>query len=140
MPLNRRRPDGGRNGRRRQPDRIATGGLERVLSGGKELDAIFQGAGTLDLDSANCVGLIEGWGSGTKIDLRDNAFEANTTFGFDSASGMFSITDGQHSSFIHLLGNYTAGDFKLSSDSHGGTLITEPVGHSMIVPPLQGLS
>jgi autotransporter passenger strand-loop-strand repeat protein len=119
---------------------IETGGLERVDSGGKELDAVFHGAGTLDLDSASCVGQVDGWLLGARIDLRDIAFGANTSFGFDSVSGMFSITDGQHSSLLQVLGNHTAGDFKLSSDGHGGTFITDPLGGGLIVPPLHGLS
>jgi autotransporter passenger strand-loop-strand repeat protein len=106
--------------------RIATGGDERVYGGGMEYDAIFKGAGMLDLDSASCVGLIEGWQAGAKVDLRDIGFGANTTFGYDSATGIFSITDGQHSSSLQLWGQYAASDFSLSSDGHGGTLITDP--------------
>jgi autotransporter passenger strand-loop-strand repeat protein len=103
-------------------------GKERVLSGGLERDAIFDLGGTLDLDSANCVGMIEGWQVGAKVDLRDTAFGANTSFGYDNATGTFLITDGQHFSFLHLLGQYTASNFSLSSDGHGGTLISNPVG------------
>lgn len=104
---------------------IDTDGLERVLSGGIELQAIFKGAGTLDLDSANCVGLIEGWQAGARVDLRDIAFGPNSTLGYDSLSGILSISDGQHTSYLHFLN--PTGVFNASSDGHGGTLITDAV-------------
>jgi len=115
---------------------IGTGGVERILAGGKELDAIFQGAGLLDLDSSNCVGLIDQWQTGARIDLRDIAFGANTVFGY--SNGMLSVSDGQHTDYLQFLGQLSTGNFKLSSDGHGGTMITDPVGAGMIVPPMRG--
>jgi len=34
------------------------------------------------------------------------------------------VTDGVHTASIHLLGYYVASEFAISSDGHGGTLIT----------------
>ena len=49
---------------------------------------------------------------------------------------MLTISDGSSVAKISLLGQYTAGDFALSSDGHGGTFITDP----MVSPAPGGIS
>jgi len=107
---------------------IETGGIERVLAGGIELEAIFVGAGTLDLASANCVGLIDGWQAGAKIDLRDIGFDANSSLNYDAKAGILTISNGQQSEHLHFVS--PTGIFNASSDGHGGTLISSPVGQA----------
>ena len=41
-------------------------------------------------------------------------------------SGTLTVTDGTHTASLTLLGQYSTGDFSLSSDGHGGTMITDP--------------
>jgi hypothetical protein len=36
------------------------------------------------------------------------------------------VTDGTHSANITLLGQYTAANFNIATDGHGGTLVTDP--------------
>jgi hypothetical protein len=65
-----------------------------------------------------------------EIDLRDIAFDKNTHLKFEEAanklSGTLTIQEGSHIATLTLLGQYTAADFSLSSDGHGGTIVIDP--------------
>jgi hypothetical protein len=39
---------------------------------------------------------------------------------------MLTVSDGTHTANLLLLGQYVAAQFAMSSDGHGGTLITDP--------------
>ncbi len=41
-------------------------------------------------------------------------------------SGTLTVTSGGHTADITLLGQYVAGNFSITSDGHGGTLVTDP--------------
>jgi hypothetical protein len=41
-------------------------------------------------------------------------------------SGTLTVTDGTHTASLTLLGQYSAQNFTLASDGHGGTMITDP--------------
>jgi hypothetical protein len=48
------------------------------------------------------------------------------TYSGNTQSGTLTVTDGTHIAHVRLLGNYVAGQFHLSDDGHGGTLVTDP--------------
>jgi hypothetical protein len=60
------------------------------------------------------------------IDLRDIAFEAQTTLAYSenaaATGGTLTVSDGRHTATIALLGNYMAGSFVTTADGHGGLL------------------
>jgi autotransporter passenger strand-loop-strand repeat protein len=114
-----------------------SGGLIEIQVGGSAGGVGFSSAGgTLQLDDSNHFSsMISGFGVPGGIDLRDIAFNsATTTLGYsgDASSGILTVSDGVHSANIHLLGQYTAGNFTIQTDGLGGTLVTDP--------PLGGVS
>jgi hypothetical protein len=40
--------------------------------------------------------------------------------------GTLAVTSGTETATIPLLGRYVAGSFKVSTDGHGGTFVTDP--------------
>jgi uncharacterized repeat protein (TIGR03803 family) len=64
------------------------------------------------------------------IDLANIAFGPSLTLGYaanqDNSGGLLTVSDGNHSSVITLLGQYAAADFHTWSDFHSGTLVTDP--------------
>jgi hypothetical protein len=51
-----------------------------------------------------------------------------------TSQGRLTITDGTHTARLTLLGQYVAGNFHVSTDGHGGTVVTEqPVSASQNV-------
>jgi hypothetical protein len=88
----------------------------------------------LHLDSgAHIVGTISGFHLGDAIDLGGLAFNASSstlswtqrTSGAN-ASGTLTVKEGKSSMTLTLVGSYTSGNFSVTSDGHGGTLITDP--------------
>ena len=75
-----------------------------------------------------------------EIDLRDIAFAKNTNVKFkedkNGLSGTLTVREGSNVTTLTLLGQYTTADFTLSSDGHGGTLITDPSPGSASHPGL----
>jgi hypothetical protein len=87
--------------------------------------------GTLELlNSQSFAGTIAGLALGNNLDLADIGFGGNTTLGYTpnagNTGGTLNVSDGAHSATIALLGQYVAGNFALSGDSHGGTLVVDP--------------
>jgi hypothetical protein len=64
------------------------------------------------------------------MDLSDIGFGADTTLGYATDSGntggTLNVSNGAPTANIALLGQYMASQFAMSSDGHGGTLITDP--------------
>jgi autotransporter passenger strand-loop-strand repeat protein len=116
-----------------------SGGTLEVESGGSTGSAAItftNAGGDLQLDaSMRFHGLVAGFGSPSgvveEIDLRDIAFGNKTSLSFQEAhnllGGTLTVTDGAHTANLTLLGQYSAANFSLASDGHGGTLITDPV-------------
>jgi autotransporter passenger strand-loop-strand repeat protein len=111
------------------------GGLIEVANGGTASGTLtFLSGGTLQLDAgAHFTGHIKGFGTPDlldRIDLRGVAFGAGTTRSFTEAasttSGTLTVTDGTHTVHLTLLGLYKTSNFKLSTDNHGGTRVTDP--------------
>ncbi|HJZ98141.1 MAG TPA: hypothetical protein VKE70_16640, partial [Candidatus Solibacter sp.] len=116
------------------------GGTLEVASGGSTGSGpitFTNAGGILQLDdSQDFHGLISGFASPSgvteEIDLRDIAFtKGRTHLIFKEASnhlsGTLTVTDGTHTANLTLLGQYTAANFHLASDGHGGTMITDPM-------------
>jgi autotransporter passenger strand-loop-strand repeat protein len=113
------------------------GGLVDVQAGGLAFVNFTSNGGILQLDASQIFsGTIGGFASpagvNEAIDLRDIAFTSATTANFTEAannsSGTLTVTDGTHTATLTLLGQYSTANFTLSSDGHGGTLITDPAG------------
>jgi hypothetical protein len=93
----------------------------------------FAGAdATLVLDHASDFsGFISGWQDGDHLDLSDIQFgSGNTTLAYTAnagnSGGKLTVSDGSHTVSLAMLGQYTAADFALASDGHGGTMISDP--------------
>jgi autotransporter passenger strand-loop-strand repeat protein len=67
-----------------------------------------------------------------EIDLRDISFGPGTTETYSGStsgsttSGTLTVTNGSQTANLTLLGQYSTVNFSLSSDGHGGTIITDP--------------
>jgi autotransporter passenger strand-loop-strand repeat protein len=116
-------------------------GIELVQANGWTQGVTFSGQyGLLDLASADSVSAtdgISGFGYTDQIDLRNIKFAGDTTKTF--SQGVLTVTEGSTTAQLALIGQYTAGDFSLASDGHGGTMITgiNPAeGTALAVNPL----
>jgi hypothetical protein len=110
-----------------------TGATLEIQSGGLTgaNPITYSGGAVLMLDaSANFGGTIANFETGDFLDLKDIAFGSSTRMGFVEAgnnlSGTLTVTDGSDTANITLLGNYSPSQFTSASDTHGGTVITDP--------------
>lgn len=123
------------------------GALAFVHAGGTIDDVIFAGPNaSLVLAQASAfTGTISGWQDHDSLDLGDILFsDGLTSMAYaqnnDNTGGTLTVSDGTHVATLHLLGQYSAADFALSSDGHGGTLITDPAvaQQAQLAPALHG--
>jgi autotransporter passenger strand-loop-strand repeat protein len=128
---------------------IISAGTFEIASGGSTGTGpiTFSGGGTLLLDDAvHFGGLVAGFNvPADRLDLLNIAYISGTTTSSwtqltsgANASGTLTITDGTSGTTanITLLGQYAAGNFHVTSDGLGGTLVTDPpVATAMIEPP-----
>jgi autotransporter passenger strand-loop-strand repeat protein/uncharacterized repeat protein (TIGR03803 family) len=112
---------------------INSGGTEYVFAGGAAQNVTFGGpSATLVLERASALtGTISGFQVSDAIDLGDILFNnPGTTLGYTqnaaNTGGTLTVSDGSHVASLALLGQYTAAAFALTSDGHGGTLVTDP--------------
>lgn len=112
---------------------IGDGGTAHAFGGASVHNVTFAGAdATLVLDQASDFsGFISGWQDGNHLDLSDIRFgEGSMTLLYladvGHGRGTLTVSDGSHTASLALLGQYTAADFALSSDGHGGTMISDP--------------
>ncbi|UQD71040.1 hypothetical protein JEY40_35145 [Bradyrhizobium japonicum] len=126
---------------------IGSGALAFVHAGGTIDDVIFAGPNaSLVLAQASAfTGTISGWQDHDSLDLGDILFsDGLTSMAYaqnnDNTGGTLTVSDGTHVATLHLLGQYSAADFALSSDGHGGTLITDPAvaQQAQLAPALHG--
>jgi hypothetical protein len=92
---------------------------------------LFAGAtGTLKIDNAaSFTGKIAGQlAVGDKIDLANitAGAQAQISYSGNDSPGTLTISDGTNTAYIALLGDYSLGNFKVSSDGHGGTIVVDP--------------
>ena len=105
---------------------IASGGL----TGASPIT--YAGAAALILDASRTFsGTVAGFAVGDFLDLRDISFISGTTsVTFSEAagntSGMLTVSDGTHIANLTLLGQYVTAQFHVTSDGHGGTVVTDP--------------
>jgi hypothetical protein len=108
-------------------------GTTVAVSGSSDQPVTFAAAtGTLALDnSSSFSGQISGFGGGDQIDLSDIFFGASTTLAYSARGNdlgtTLTVSDGTDTANLVLFGQYLASDFAISSDGHGGTLITDPL-------------
>jgi len=113
---------------------VTLGDSQTVFAGGTADGTVLSG-GTLQLDAgAGFRGAIEGFAGPTpadRIDLRGIAFVSGTTTASfveapGNTSGTLTVTTGAHTAELILLGGYVTSRYTLTSDGHGGTLVTDP--------------
>jgi autotransporter passenger strand-loop-strand repeat protein len=114
-----------------------SGGTLELASGAIATAISFTSAGgDLVLDASQSFsGTIAGFASPLgvteEIDLRDIGFGPGTKLSFTEASnhlsGTLAVSSGSHVAHLTLLGQYTAGQFTLESDGHGGTFVIDPL-------------
>lgn len=85
----------------------------------------FQGAGTLAFSkkSEDFTGQISGFGVGSKIDLRDVAFDKGNDF-YDPGTRQLTIADDTKTVKLGIFGTYSADDFVFQGNGSGGTLVS----------------
>jgi hypothetical protein len=68
---------------------------------------------------------IANWTTADSLDFSDMA-GTNTTVVYAQATGQgtITVTDGAHTSTVNLLGSYNATWFHVTTDTHGGALVT----------------
>ena len=120
---------------------VASGGLADYVEFGAINGSVHwtSDGSTLVLDSAQSFhGTVAGFGNHfvpgqidvpDQIDLVDIAFgtagkKGPLSYDDNFLSGTLTVTDGVHTANIALIGQYTASEFAVSNDGHGGTLIT----------------
>lgn len=117
-----------------------------VFAGGTIADVTFTGrfAGLVLDQGSTLTGSISGWQSFNTIDLGGVSFaDGATTLAYaahgDNSGGSLTVSEGTHAMSLSLLGQYTAADFAITSDGHGGTSIFHPIilpVNPTIAPPL----
>ena len=139
---------------------VEAGGTLTVSSGGKLEDgltlsggtAVFVGAisgaqtakfagsaGVLQLDDpTGFKAKITGLHGAARIDLRGGFADTGAdtlTWTQQGTSGTLTITDGSKVATFTLIGSYTAADFHLAKDGHGGTFVSDsPVMNARPAP------
>lgn len=85
----------------------------------------FQGAGALVFfkKSEDFTGQISGFGAGSKIVLRDVAFDKGNDF-YDPGTRQLTIADDTKTVKLGIFGTYSADDFVFQGNGSGGTLVS----------------
>jgi hypothetical protein len=100
--------------------------LKLIDSDARRVDFLGK-TGLLELEEADTFsGQITGFGGENQIDLANISLAANSTLGYSQGNtgGTLCVSEGVHTAHIVLLGQYMASNFAMTSDGHGGTLIT----------------
>jgi autotransporter passenger strand-loop-strand repeat protein len=107
-----------------------TGEMEVAAGGRASLVAFTSSAdGVLLLeDAVRFHGLVAGFGPNDFLDLADIGFNGSVTVGFNEAvsgrNGTLTVTNGNRTASLTLIGQYLAGGFATENDGAGGTLVT----------------
>jgi hypothetical protein len=103
-----------------------------ILDGASSLDVIFAGStGRLVLkDPVGFSGTIAGLTANDEIDLTNiasaNAKVSAVNYSSSTKMTTLTVTDGQHTDTVKLVGNYANSSWTLSDDGNGGTLLVDP--------------
>ena len=111
-----------------------SGATMEILSGGLTgaNPITYAGGAALILDqSTTFSGTVAGLAMGDFLDLRDISFISGTTSATfteagSNTSGTLTVSDGTRIANLTLLGQYVTAQFHLTSDGHGGTVVTDP--------------
>ena len=105
-------------------------GASVELQGASAQSVTFAGTtGTLKLENAvGFRGQISGLTGSDALDLADVHYGTKTTatFSGNANGGTLTVTDGNHTAQIALLGDYLGSGWTLSSDGNGGTVVVDP--------------
>src|ERR1700722_2806361 len=118
-------------------DTASQGGGSVVIADGNSVELTYSASlvsfiastGTLQLDnSARFTGSVSGFAAQDQIDLRDIVFGPQTSLGYAANSGntggTLTVGNSGDSANIVFVRSYTASQFAIPSDGHGGTLLT----------------
>ncbi len=120
---------------------VTGSGQARINGGVLDFASSFEGnvsfagpTGVLELaQSQTYIGKVTGLSTAgtSSLDLVDIAFTTGTTTASFSGTakhtgGVLTVTDGTHTAHFRLIGDYSASTFKVASDGHGGTTVTDP--------------
>jgi hypothetical protein len=118
--------------------------LEAEGSVGESVFMAAKSTGTLVLDnSALFTGRVYGLSMVNHIDLKNVTFTGSdtTSYAGSAEGGTLSILDGSAVvATIKLSGNYLSSKFILSTDTTGGTLITDPTSASKLTSAMASLA
>jgi hypothetical protein len=109
-----------------------SGGTFEVAIGGSATGVLFGAGGTLQLDGSQIFGgTVAGFAAPALIDLRDISFTSGVTTAIfteapSNLSGTLMVSSGVAVANITLLGQFMTAQFHLTSDGHGGTLVSDP--------------
>ena len=87
-----------------------------------------ESTGTLKLDDLqHFTGHIAGLTNSNALDLADINFATLQTpdFSGDSTHGTLTVTDGTHTAYLDMQGDFTASAWQTLNDGHGGVLVTD---------------
>jgi VCBS repeat-containing protein len=119
-------PNGG------EPITIASGATLELNTADSGTVTFAGATGALQLDHfAGFTGAIAGFTGQDQLDLRDLVYDPNTAAASfvengNGTSGTLTVASGGTTASVLLYGNYSATDFAVASDGHGGTLVTDP--------------
>lgn len=109
--------------------------LELFTPNSERVSFANDAAGALTLNAASKFrGSVLGFGGENILNLADIAFGALTTLAYkrtDNKSGKLTVSDGEHTAKIQLLGQYTASSFAMSASPTGGTTIHDAHASSL---------
>jgi hypothetical protein len=124
----------------------APGSATTVHSGGYELGGggtqpaeangvFFSGGGMMELDSlfSEFAGVISGFDFGDDIGPHSLGFGSSSNAMFWMRESAPRVGKEGNISNLSLLGQYSAANFYVGADSHGGTLVTDPPASSSVV-------
>jgi autotransporter passenger strand-loop-strand repeat protein len=117
-----------------------SGGTVEIGGGGQlsgTASFAISGGGTVQLDQAisyaSAGAVVSGFTLGDFIDFRVVGYTSGATSATwnqltsgANASGTLTVSSGGTSADITLLGQYLQGNFKISDDTHGGTVVADP--------------
>jgi len=114
-----------------------TATLELAAAASTDVTFDFDAIGTLKLDhSVDFTGSVAGLNADDQLDLGDILLGAGTTSSYTEneagTGGTLSVSDGNHTAHIALLGQYSTDDFEIGTNAAGSTLIKYHDPHSFV--------
>ncbi len=112
-------------------DATVSGAGSIEFDGASSMNVLFDAsaAGTLTLTAPGLYsGTVSGFDGNDQIDFSHLMFDQSSTVGYvedtDGLGGVLTVAGGGETAQLHLAGDYSAVDFALGTDGHGGILVT----------------